>query len=82
MVSLVVIGGLLSNDAPKRLFPSIAIYSGTASILERYNVEIGLFIALFSIALSVLFYLYPRSPSVAMEATPTVSVAPPSQSDK
>lgn len=41
------------------LFPTVAIYRGTASLLERYSAEVGFWGLIFSVVLSVILWRRP-----------------------
>ena len=65
-----IIAGLISSlvmftGVAETIFPTAAIYRGTASLLERYAPEIGfwgMLLGLLGMALSFWFYKKPRTP--------------------
>lgn len=63
--------GLANLDALQYLFPTVAIYRGTASLLERYSAEISFWGVIISLLLSILFWRRPVVP-----VTPKVEAPP------
>lgn len=62
---------LMTSRIPEFIFPTVAIYRGTASYLERYSAEISFWGLIISLLLAILFWRRPVAP-----VTPKVEALP------
>ncbi|MDE3041998.1 MAG: hypothetical protein KGJ82_15690 [Nitrospirota bacterium] len=74
LLQIIVIAFLMIFAIPARLFPTVAIYRGTASVLERYSSDIGFWGLIISLGLAIFLWRWPVAiPSQKVEAPPSPS---------
>jgi hypothetical protein len=59
VLGIVVMMTVMAFQFPVRVFPTVAIWKGTASVLERYSSEISFWGLIISLGLAILFWRWP-----------------------